>query len=1537
MSKQKKMEVLRGIILGIIVLLSFFLISHFLTNNKVIAEELEGTYDGVDWKITTEGELIIGKEGEVQTFENRGTRNSFSYPWNAYTTQLKSVNFIGKVIGQGSMSYMFQSFSSLTSLNLNNFDTSNVTSMSYMFAYCRSLISLDISNFDTSRVTNMNFMFVECNNLTSLDLSNFDTSNVTEMAFMFWRCSSLTSLNLSNFDTSRVTNMSSMFYDCKNLTSLDVSHFDTSSVLYMSSMFFGCNSLTSLDVSNFDTSRVTNMSSMFYGCGNLTSLDLSNFDTGNVTNMRSMFVDCRNLTSLDISNFDTSSVTDMSYMFASCKNLTSLDVSNFDTSNVTNMGYMFNNCSSLTSLNVSNFDTSNVTNMYFMFGYCINLTSLDLSNFDTSSVTDMSYMFSSCRNFTSLDLSNFNTNNVTNMSRMFYGCTNLTSIDVSSFDTSNVTDMSYMLYDTTKLEEIKVGTKTDLSNSGHVSFYWSKIKSDIDSVKGISNINSSGTWYKIDRICESGLPYEAKGLGSNNIWELNDPDKKFRGYCINLNRHSPSGYYCKREANDASLINGELLSSDNYGYEPIGNNMKEALITLIYNNVDNSTIWDFTNRFSNQSDATKAWALTHHFSDIPNGNKYKLYIYESVDGEHQNLLSIEGALENPKGGVVVSKKGSDGELLDGAEFTIYKGNKALYTITSKNGYAGIYRMDNSYGLDIGTYTVRETKAPSGYELGDEYYTFEVTEDQELVREGKKNGSGSNVQMIFTDTKDETYQGGGIEVKKTGLNNEPLAGAEFTIYKDNNPVKTIITYTTGIASTGVRELPFGTYTVRETKAPDGYKLSDEVKTFTINQDSKYVSGDFTFKDETKTGAVVIKATKKMKDLAKGTYSFQLLDQDNNVVQTKTNNENGEITFDSINYNANNLGFVNYKVKEVIGNDEGINYDTHTEEITVFIEDNGGENLKVDVETDDDGITFENTSNRKPKGQIQLSGVKVLNGKKLSNKQFEFELKEGNTVIDTAKNDLEGKITFKKIEYNYDDIGTHTYEIVEKGTSLQGYTYDTHVETVTVLVEYQGTAELKVTPTYDNDKIKFTNTYKASGEAKFSAIKVLSGRSLTDNQFTFQLKDSNGNVLQTKKNNNVGQIIFDKINYNESDIGKTYTYTISEVNDNEPGYTYDTHVETISVSIEDNGDGTLSTNISGNHELSFNNLYDAKGKAVIELSKKYINATIEGGEFSYTLYNENDEAIQTVTNDSKGKITFSPIEYKNSDINKEHKYKIRENKEDIDVIDYDNSIKEATVKLTDNGDGTLKEKITFKNNDSMFTNTRKGKAKISKRDVAGDELEGAKLIIKNSAGKEIDSWISSKELHEVVLSAGEYTLIEDKAPLGYEKTESITFKIGENGKTIIGEEVKDEIVMTDNYVNYRINVFKKDKEGKLLDGAKIEILNDNLDKIDEWISDQNGHEIKVAFGKYIIREKESPKGYNTIRDDISFIVTKDGKIISEDKNVRITDNQIDIINEQNIENVSKVNVPFTSKNISLFILITGLFLVIVSVTFVYKKTV
>ena len=142
---------------------------------------------------------------------------------------------------------------------LNN----NFTNAANMFSRCTSLTSLDLSNFDTSNVTSMNYMFSRCQSLTSLDLSNFDTSNVTDMDSMFYTCESLTSLDLSSFDTSNVTDMNSMFSTCTSLTSLDLSSFDTSNVISSDWMVANCSSLTSLKMMG-DINKMSTPSNMFF-------------------------------------------------------------------------------------------------------------------------------------------------------------------------------------------------------------------------------------------------------------------------------------------------------------------------------------------------------------------------------------------------------------------------------------------------------------------------------------------------------------------------------------------------------------------------------------------------------------------------------------------------------------------------------------------------------------------------------------------------------------------------------------------------------------------------------------------------------------------------------------------------------------------------------------------------------------------------------------------------------------------------------------------------------------------------------------------------------------------------------------------------------------------------------------------------------------------------------------------------------------------------------------------------------------------------
>ena len=374
------------------------------------------------------------------------------------------------------MSYMFYNCSSLTSLDVTNFDTSKVTGMNSMFYSCRSLTSLDVTKFNTSKVTGMSAMFSGCRSLTSLDVTKFNTSNVTTMTNMFYGCRSLTSLDVTKFNTSKVTGMSGMFWSCSSLTSLDVTNFNTSNVTTMGSMFHGCSSLTSLDVTKFNTSKVTAMNDMFNGCRSLTPLDVTKFNTSKVTAMNSMFQDCSSLTSLDVTKFNTSNVTTMTNMFNGCSSLTSLDVTKFNTSKVTGMNSMFQGCSSLTSLDVTKFNTSNVTAMNDMFKGCSSLTSLDVTNFDTSKVTDMSYMFYGCNSLISLDLRNFNTSKATNMSKMFSECFKLKCVvfgkEFSRESISNLNNINNLFYGCSALRYVDfyLSDDTDAINSANVKY-----------------------------------------------------------------------------------------------------------------------------------------------------------------------------------------------------------------------------------------------------------------------------------------------------------------------------------------------------------------------------------------------------------------------------------------------------------------------------------------------------------------------------------------------------------------------------------------------------------------------------------------------------------------------------------------------------------------------------------------------------------------------------------------------------------------------------------------------------------------------------------------------------------------------------------------------------------------------------------------------------------------------------------------------------------------------------------------------------------
>ncbi|MCF0239006.1 MAG: BspA family leucine-rich repeat surface protein, partial [Streptococcus gallolyticus] len=161
-------------------------------------------------------------------------------------------DFINELEDSGIDYTQLTSFEAKGSLKVNK-------QLNYMFYVCSEITFVKFSSsFDTSKATQMINMFESCSSLTSLDLSSFNTSSVEYMSSMFKGCSALNKLDISSFATPKLETVDSMFEDCENLTSIVFPKtFDTSLVKNMSNMFRNCKTLTSLDVSNFKTSKVT--------------------------------------------------------------------------------------------------------------------------------------------------------------------------------------------------------------------------------------------------------------------------------------------------------------------------------------------------------------------------------------------------------------------------------------------------------------------------------------------------------------------------------------------------------------------------------------------------------------------------------------------------------------------------------------------------------------------------------------------------------------------------------------------------------------------------------------------------------------------------------------------------------------------------------------------------------------------------------------------------------------------------------------------------------------------------------------------------------------------------------------------------------------------------------------------------------------------------------------------------------------------------------------------------------------------------------
>lgn len=382
----------------------------------------------------------------------------------------------------------------------------------------------------------------------------------------------------------------------------------------------------------------------------------------------------------------------------------------------------------------------------------------------------------------------------------------------------------------------------------------------------------------------------------------------------------------------------------------------------------------------------------------------------------------------------------------------------------------------------------------------------------------------------------------------------------------------------------------------------------------------IEGAFTFTLTGSEGAPMPEAA-SVKNDAQGNVSF------GTIVYTMENVFGGEPTDDTEGVDAQSAQrqkTFTYTVAES-GDYAGITNDTGTKTVTVTVTDNGDGTISV-AKTSDEGavagdFTFTNTYGTDPVPSTPtdpthggVSIKKSLTGRNLNEGEFTFMLRGASApgvadpkgIVFTASNAADGSVNFPEVTFT--QPGEYLFVITEVNGGLGGVTYDGSVYNAlaTVTDNQDGTLSVawKITDADGNEveSITFENGYEIvnPGSIVFGASKKLDGRELADGEFTFELKDADGNVLQTATNAADGSVVFDDpVMYAEAG---EYTYTVSEKlpEDDDPStdgiqkdnVTYDETVYTATVTVTDNGDGSTSASVSYGNDgklPSFTNTY------------------------------------------------------------------------------------------------------------------------------------------------------------------------------------------------------------------------------------------------------------------------------------------------------------------------------------------------------------
>ena len=604
------------------------------------------------------------------------------------------------------------------------------------------------------------------------------------------------------------------------------------------------------------------------------------------------------------------------------------------------------------------------------------------------------------------------------------------------------------------------------------------------------------------------------------------------------------------------------------------------------------------------------------------------YTFEEVKGSAKGIVYDESQYKLE----ITAKDGGDGTLK--AEVVLKdKSGKELFrkTVSKENpamGEKGITlafanRYDGSTDVSGGTKAdINASKKLTGRKLKAGEFTFELMTKPGDGREGtvlqpnKKNGADGSIHFdALSYRTNEKAAGSGTVLKKavedgyatkTTKDDKVVYTVNYRVAESANNLPKGVTVTAGSfdLSVEVTDNNDGTLTAKTIYPKDSGDKCEFVNTYGTGEAVPVnVSGSKTLEAEEGLNPPDIsgKFTFTLKALTEGAP----MPKD----ETVTNDGNGNVTFGTLAFNSNNLEDVDqagdgsrektfkYSVTE-FGNVPGVENDSkRTKEFELTLKDDGEGNLTVIPKETNNLFTFTNTYRvEKLSSSVtdQIDITKKLDGRDLKDGEFKFRLMEDGKVME-ATNDANGKVTFDKITYT--KPGSHTYTVCEENDGKGGVIYDSNSYTVYTLVVDNGNGKLEATHRIDKEisgdqpaakDITFANKYQAkSTEVSLGVTKRLDNAKLKSGQFTFVLKDANGEEVESATNKADGSVQFKAISFDKAG---TYEYTIEELNDKQKEITYDTKVHHVTITVTDDGEGSLKAVLTGDTAAVFINSYD-----------------------------------------------------------------------------------------------------------------------------------------------------------------------------------------------------------------------------------------------------------------------------------------------------------------------------------------------------------